>query len=65
MDGRASAAAVLERVRQRLLHDPERGQLDPDRQLSPLAVDLNVDGQAGLANLRDERRQDRQGSAAA
>ena len=48
---------MLERVRQRLLDDPVRRQLDPDRQLAPLALDAELDRKAGLAHLRDERRQ--------
>src|SRR5205823_8219100 len=49
-------AGMLERVRQRLLDDPVRGELDPDRKLAAFSLDAELDGKAGLANLRDERR---------
>jgi len=52
--GRARVAGVLERVRQRLLDDPVRGQLDPDRELPTLALDAELDGKARLAELPDE-----------
>jgi hypothetical protein len=48
---------VLERVRQGLLHDAVGGQLEPDRELARLAVDVQLDGQARVAHLRDERRE--------
>src|SRR5207244_6443845 len=48
---------VLERVRERLLHDPVGRQLDPDRERAPLAVDVELDRKPRLAHLRDEPRQ--------
>ena len=56
VDGRARIAGVLERVGQRLLHDPVGRQLDPDRELPSLALDAELDGKARLAELPDEGR---------
>jgi hypothetical protein len=47
--------AVLERVGQRLLDDPVRGQLHPGRERAPQAVHREGDVQAGRADLVDER----------
>ena len=55
--GRARVAGVLQRVRQRLLHDSIGGELDPERQFASLALHLELDGQPGLADLRHEPRQ--------
>ena len=49
-------ACVLERIRERLLDDPVGGQLDPDGELSTLAVDRELDRQTGVSKLADERR---------
>ena len=46
---------VLECVRQRLLHDPIGGQVDPRWQRRLLTLDPQLDWQAGLAHLLDER----------
>src|SRR5439155_1270048 len=46
---RARLPGVLERVRQSLLHDPVGRQLDPERELAPVALDRELDGKAGLA----------------
>src|SRR6478672_10683616 len=56
VDARVRLTCVLERVRQRLLHDPEGGQLDADGQLSSLAFDLELDGEAGFPKLAHENR---------
>ena len=45
---------VLERVRERLLDDPVGGELDAERQLAPLSLDLELDRQSGLGHLRGE-----------
>ena len=55
------APRVLERVGQGFLHDPVRGKLDADGQLTALAVDLELHRQAGLADLRHEGGQVGQG----
>ena len=46
---------VLERVRQRLLHDPVGGEVDAGRQRPRLALDRELDGQADAAHLLDQR----------
>ena len=46
---------MLERVRQRLLHDPVGGQVDARRQLAALALDRQLDRKPRVAHLRDER----------
>ena len=46
---------VLERVRQPLLHDAEGGEVEPGGQRAPLALDVQLDRQAGLARALDER----------
>ena len=38
--GGVRMAGVLERVRERLLHDPVGGELEPDGQVARLAIDL-------------------------
>ena len=48
-------ARVLEHVRQRLLHDPVRREVDAGRQLARLALDPELDRQARLAHLFGER----------
>jgi hypothetical protein len=45
---------VAERVRQRLLHDPVRGEVDARRQLDRIALDAVLDRQARVADLLDE-----------
>ena len=50
-------AGVLERIRQRLLDDAVRRQLDTDRQVTPLAFDAQVDRQPCVADLRDQQRE--------
>jgi hypothetical protein len=52
---RARAAGVLADVRQRLLHDAVGGEVDAGRQRPPLALDGEVDVQAGRADLLDQR----------
>ena len=49
-------AGVLERVGQRLLHDPVGGQVEPRGQRPRLAVLDQLDRQPGLARPLDERR---------
>src|SRR5213076_112 len=56
LDPRPRLARVLQRVRQRLLHDPVGGQLDPDWELAWLTFDLELDGKAGFPELPDENR---------
>ena len=51
---RARPPGVLERVGERLLHDPVGGKVDARRQLAPLALDADVDRQAGLAHVLDQ-----------
>jgi hypothetical protein len=51
---RMRRAGVLERVRQRLLDDAVRRQVDPRRDRARLALDPQFHGHAGLANLVDE-----------
>ncbi len=46
---------MFERVRQSLLDNPVRRQLDADRQLASLSVDGELDGQARVSKLSDER----------
>ena len=46
---------VLERVGQRLLHDPVGGEVDAGRQQPRLALDRKLDGQTDLTHLIDER----------
>jgi hypothetical protein len=53
-DMRRDEPGVLDRVRQRLLHDPVGGAVDPVVQLAPLALDAQVDHQPGLAHLVDQ-----------
>jgi hypothetical protein len=57
VDAGARLAGVLERVCQRLLDNPIRRELDPDRQLARIALDVELHRQAGLANLRNQGRQ--------
>ena len=58
VDGRARVAGVLERVRQRLLHDPVGRQLDPDRAAERRSPSMcNSTGRPASRHLRDERRQ--------
>ena len=45
---------VLERVRQRLLHDPVGGDVDPGRKLHRLAFDGDLDRQPGCGQRRRE-----------
>ena len=54
-DPRLAAAAVLERVGQALLHEPERGQVNAGRERPRLALDVEVDLEAGVARACDER----------
>ena len=65
VDARARLTCVLERVRQRLLHDPVGRQLDPDRQLASLAFDLELDRKAGFSELRRRAPGRRRGRAGA
>ena len=48
-------ARVLERVRQALLDDAVRGEVDRAREREALALDVQVDGQAGAADLVHQR----------
>jgi len=50
----ARRAAVLARVRQRFLHDPVRGEVEPGRQRPRFAVDAQLDLQARSARLREQ-----------
>src|SRR4051794_35733650 len=52
----ARGAGVLERIRERFLHDAIGGELDPGRQRLGLAVDDEVRWQAGSPQLLGERR---------
>ena len=52
---RARSPGVLERVRERLLHDPVGGQVDARRQRPRLALDAQLDRQPGAAHLREQR----------
>ncbi len=61
--GRA-AVAVLERVGQRLLDDPVRGEIHPGRQLARLAGDAYLDRQAGERDPVDERAEPAAATAA-
>ena len=63
---RAAPGRVLERVGQRLLHDPVGGQVDPARQRAHLALDAQLDRQPRLAHLgrRGRRRAARLGCGA-
>src|SRR5439155_11964466 len=45
---------VPKRVGQRLLHDPERGEVDPGRQIDRIALDAEVDGEPGVADLLEQ-----------
>ena len=56
---------VLERVRQRLLHDPVRRDIDARRQLAPLAFDAQLDGEASVAHLARGAARGGRGTAAA
>ena len=47
---------MLERIRESLLDDPVRRQLDAERKLARVTVDAELDRKAGLAQLLDERR---------
>ena len=58
-------AGVLERVRQRLLHDPVGREVDTGRELDRLALDRQLHRQSGLAHLLDELRGACRGPAAA
>src|SRR5581483_530986 len=49
-DDRGRPAAVLERVRQRLLDDAVRRQVDAERDWSLFALDSQVDRQTGIAH---------------
>ena len=57
MHARGRVAGVLERVGERLLHDPIGRQLDPDRQLAALPFQVQLDRQAGIRDASHERRQ--------
>ena len=50
-------AGVLERIRQRLLHDPVGREVDPRRELHRLPLHCELHRQSGLAHLLDERRE--------
>src|SRR5439155_3287562 len=54
-DRRLRAPGVLERVRERLLHDPVGGEVDSRRQRCLLTLDPQLDRQARLAHLLDQR----------
>ena len=54
MDAGAGTGRVLERVRERLLDDPVRGEFDACVERTALAVDRQLDRQAGGADLLDE-----------
>jgi hypothetical protein len=53
-DLRAGGPGVLERIGQRLLDDPERGQVERRRQRSRRALDPERDRESRLANPADE-----------
>ena len=53
-DVRLSGAGVLEDVRERLLHDPVRREVERARQRSGIARDIERHGQAGSTNGGDE-----------
>ncbi len=53
-DPRVRRAGVLERVRQRLLDDPVRREVDARRELDGRPLDRQLDRQARLAHLLDE-----------
>src|SRR6478672_9347029 len=46
---------MLERVREALLHDPVCREVDPLRERERHTVDMELDWQAGAADLLDER----------
>src|SRR5581483_6351649 len=54
---RPARPRMLERVRQALLNEAVRGQVDARRQLLRLALDPELDRQAGLARMLDEARE--------
>ena len=56
MHRRLRVPSVLERIRQGLLNDPVRGQLDADRKLTTFTLDRELDRKAGIAKLPHERR---------
>ena len=56
---------VLERVRQRLLHDPVGGEIDRRRQRPRRSLDSSATVEAGRAHLLDERVEPRRARAAA
>ena len=47
-------ASVLERVRERLLHDAVGGDVDARRQRRSVALDPQLDGQTGLAHMLNQ-----------
>ena len=59
------APGVLERVRERLLDDPVRRQVEARRQRRRLALERELDRQPGRAHLLDERVELARGRAAA
>src|SRR4051794_13175782 len=54
---RGRAAGVLERVGEALLDEPEGGEVEPGRQLAPLARHAQLDRQAGLPRALDQLAQ--------
>src|SRR6266480_3888106 len=50
----AGRASVLQGIRQALLHEPVRGQIDPSRELRCLPLDSQLDRESSLARLLDE-----------
>src|SRR5205823_4776186 len=54
---RLGPTGVLERVRERLLHDSVGGEIDAGRQWHRLALDAQVDAQARVAYLSEQRVQ--------
>ena len=53
--GRGGRAGVLERVRERLLDDPVRAQLQPGREVAAVALDHELDGKSGAADVAEQR----------
>ena len=53
-DGCARRPGVLDRVCEPLLDDPVGGEVDPGREGGPLALQLELDVEAGGAGLLDE-----------
>ena len=54
---------VLERVRERFLDDPVRGEIEPGAERFRRAVDVDLDREPGAAVVLDERAEVRQGRA--